>query len=102
MTEHDLGDGLVMRWARPDDLERQVALTAEVFRQYPGGPPTVEVEPWSRDLASGTHPQSSIDRLAIVEDVRRGIMVSCTWLISMSIAYGGIPIPVGRPEHVAT
>jgi hypothetical protein len=102
MTEHDLGDGLVMRWARPEDLERQVTLTAEVFLQYPGGPPSVEVEPWSRELGSGTHPQSGIDRLAIVEDVRRGIMVSCTWLISMSVAYGDIVIPVGRPEHVAT
>ena len=69
MTEHDLGDGLVMRWGRPDDVDRQVALTAEVFRQYPGGPSTLEAGPWGRDLGSGTHPQSSIDRLALVEDV---------------------------------
>jgi len=102
MTEHDLGDGLKLRWAGPDDVERQVALTATSFLQHPGGPPTIEPGPWARDLASGRHPQSSVDRLAIVEDMRRGIVVSCTWLIAMPVTYDGIPLSAGRPEHVAT
>ncbi len=102
MTERDLGDGLVMRWARPEDVERQVALTAEVFRQYPGGPPTIEAGPWGRDLGSGNHPHSGVDRLAIVEDVQRGIMVACIWSIAMPVIYDGIPLQVSRPEHVAT
>jgi GNAT superfamily N-acetyltransferase len=100
--QRELRDGLVLRWARPEDVERQVALTALAFRQGPDGPPNPEPAPWARDLAGGAHPLSSADRLAIVEDPANGLVVACVWLIPMTWSFGGIEISVGRPEHVAT
>lgn len=102
LLPRDLGDGLRLRTATANDIERQVALTSTVFRDGVGGTPSPEAAPWARDLGSGRHPLSSADRCVFVEDTRTKTMVACVWLIPMRWTLGGISVPVGRPEHVAT
>jgi len=38
--QRNLGDGLVLRWSTPDDIERICALYSIVFRQNADAPPT--------------------------------------------------------------
>ncbi len=102
LKPRDLGDGLVLRWATVGDVERVAALTLQVFRETAEEPPNPENAAWLRDLGSGRHPLTNVDRCVFVEDTRTGQVVACTWLLSAVWTYGGMRFGVARPEHVAS
>ncbi len=98
----DLGDGLMLRWATPADVERVVELVSFVFRRKAEDPPNANMGHWTRDLGSGRHPLSGVDQGVFVEDTRTGAVVASMWLIPTAWTYEGIPFGVGRPEQVAS
>lgn len=98
----DLGDGMMLRWATPADIERIVQLVSFVFRSKAEDPPNARIAHWTRDLGSGRHPLSSVDQGVYVEDTRTGAVVASMWLIPTVWTYEGIPFGVGRPEQVAS
>lgn len=97
----DLGDGLVLRWSTPEDLERMITLYAQVFRSSAEAPLNREAF-WTRDRFSGRHPHMGPRDFAVVEDARSGDLVAATCLLGYTCAYEGIPFQFGRPESVAT
>jgi hypothetical protein len=98
----DLGEGLVLRWTTPDDIERVVTLYAQVFRRSEDAPPSEHVGVWTRDMFSGRHPHIGPRDFAAVEDTRTGALVACACLLRYTCSYEGIPFGFGRPEVVAT
>lgn len=98
----ELGNGLVVRWSAPHDLERVCDLYAQVFRPSPESPPGWMAPRWARDMFSGQHPHIGPRDFAIVEDTITGAIVASTCLLRYTCAYEGIPFGFGRPELVAT
>lgn len=98
----DLGDGLVLRWSAPEDMERVVALYGQVFRPNVQAPLNSNVPFWTRDMFSGRHPHIGPRDFAVVEDTRSGIFVACTCLLRYACAYDEVPFRFGRPELVAS
>lgn len=98
----ELGDGLRLRWATPEDTEALAAFNEGMHGGDPGTPPQALVY-WTRDLMSGAHPTVSAGDFTIVEDTRReNRIVSTLCLISQTWAYEDISFGVGRPELVGT
>jgi ribosomal protein S18 acetylase RimI-like enzyme len=98
----DLGDGLLMRWAVPDDAEE---LGEFIFKIHTDNPdePEAWLKDWTRDLMSGRHPTTAASDFTLVVDRQAGDkIVSCLNLISQTWAYDGIPFAVGRIELVGT
>src|SRR3712207_6580311 len=102
LAPHALGDGLVRRWATKEDVERVAALTSHVFRYGPEEPPSAASAAWMRDLGSGRHPLTHVDRCVFVEDTRTGKVVASMWIIPAAWTFGGIRFGVGRPEEVVS
>jgi hypothetical protein len=98
----DLGDGLALRWSTPDDVERVVALYAQVFRRTAESPLNVHMPIWTRDMFSGRHPHIGPRDFAVVEDTRTGALVASTCLLGYACEYEGIRFQFGRPEVVAS
>src|SRR5260221_3703047 len=98
----DLGNGLVLRWSTPNDVERVAALYAQVFRPRAEALPNWHVPIWTRDMFSGRHPHIGPRDFALVEDTRSGAMVASTCLLGYTFHYEGIPIRFGQPEVVAS
>ncbi len=97
----ELGDGLIMRHANPDDVDRLAAFTVLIhsngIAQDSRG-----LDAWIRDLLSGKHPTFQAGDFVIIEDPASGKIISSMNLISQTWTYGGIPFGVGRPELVGT
>lgn len=98
----DLGDGLVLRRAVPQDCDRLVAFNAEVHGSGAPGTPDEGIASWTHDLLCRPHPTTGPGDFTVVEDTARGAIVSCANLISQTWSYGGVAVPVGRPEFVGT
>ena len=98
----DLGNGLVLRWSTPDDVERIAELSSHVFRDKIDEPPNTRNAAWTRDLGSGRHPLTTVDQGVFVEDTATGKVVASMWLIPTSWTFGGIRFGVGRPESVVS
>ncbi|HEX8037321.1 MAG TPA: GNAT family N-acetyltransferase, partial [Ktedonobacterales bacterium] len=98
----ELGDGLVLRWSAPEDVERVAALYAQVFRRSADAPPGWTTPMWTRDMFSGRHPHIGPRDFAIVEDTRSGAVVASTCLLRYTCEYEGIPFGFGRPEIVGS
>ncbi len=98
----DLGNGLVLRWSTPEDMERVVDLYGYVFRQNADAPLNPHIPNWTRDMFSGRHPYIGPHDFAVVEDTASGKLVASTCLIRYTCAYEGIPFGFGRPEVVAS
>jgi len=98
----DLGAGLVLRWSVAADLERLAALYSGVFREGPDAPPDAYVQTRVGDMRSGRHPLIAPTDFALVEDTASGAVVAAACLMAQTWRYEGIPLPVGRPEIVAT
>lgn len=98
----DLGNGLILRRATPDDVDELAVFNSKIHSDYGPEQPDIPVEAWTRDLMEGNHPTFRVDDFTIVEDKRKKKIVSSTNLISQTWTYGGIPIKVGRPELVGT
>jgi hypothetical protein len=98
----DLGDGLILRRPTIADSEALVAFHGDIHRDPGAEEPEEYVAAWVQDLVRGDHPTFGVDDFTIVEDTRRGVIVSSLCLISQTWSYGGIPFGVGRPELVGT
>ena len=98
----DLGDGLVLRQAGPDDADALVAFNGRRPQRRPAGQPDRAIERWTRDLMTRPHPTVSARDFTVVEDTRAGAIVSSLNLISQTWTYGGVPFGVGRIELVGT
>lgn len=96
----DLGDGLALRRAVPEDAEALAQFQGRVH----GSPesPDQFVMHWTRDLMSARHPTFRPCDFTVVEDPRTGEIVSALCLFSQRWSYAGVEIPIGRPELVAT
>ena len=91
----DLGDNLILRFARPDDVDALAEFNARVFEDE-------KVGVGIRGLMSGHHPTVKASDFTLVEDTRTKKIVSSMCLISQTWAYRGIPFKFGRPEVVVT
>jgi hypothetical protein len=98
----DLGDGLVLRWSVPQDVERVSALYAHVFRANAEAPLNWHVPNWTRDMFSGRHPHIGPRDFGLVEHAETSTLVASTCLLGYTCEYEGIPFQFGRPEVVAT
>jgi len=96
----DLGDGLTLRWATPDDAEAVAQFNLSMHTDDPAEPETFLYH-WTHDLMRGDHPTTKASDFTVVTDAD-GRIVSSLNLISQVWAYDGIPFSVGRPELVAT
>jgi len=97
-----LGDGLVLRWGRPGDVEAIAEFNSRIHSSSPTEP-DLYVANWTRELMSGNHPTTQAhDFLVVVDENRNGKIASTLNLISQTWSYGGIPFRVGRPEIVGT
>lgn len=98
----ELGNGLVLRWSTPADVERVVELDSTAFRDAPDDPLNQPFAAWVRDMFSGRHPLVGPYDFALVEDEARGLIVASACLMRQTITYDGIPLKMGRTEAVAT
>ncbi len=98
----DLGGGLVLRRGRPADAEPLVEFNANVLHRPAVPPPEWGIGGWARDLAARPHPGCTVRDFTVVEDTRTGAIVSSLCLIRQVWTYGGVELPVGRPELVST
>jgi hypothetical protein len=98
----DLGDGLILRWATPEDSEELAAFNIRIHSDSPDEPET-ELGAWTQDLMNGRHPTTGPDDFTVVVDTNNGHkIISSMVLISQTWNYDGIPFGVGRPELVGT
>jgi hypothetical protein len=98
----DLGQGLVLRRAIQADAQALAEFNARVHGSQESGEPNAWVAAWTRDLLERPHPTFQPGDFTLVEDTRRGVIVSSLNLISQTWSYGGIEFKVGRPELVGT
>ena len=91
----DLGDNLILRFARPNDVEALAEFNARVFEDE-------KVGVGIRGLMSGHHPTVKAVDFTLVEDTPINKIVSSMCLISQKWVYCGIPFKLGRPEVVVT
>lgn len=98
----DLGDGLVLRWAIPEDAEELAVFNVAMHSDNPEEPDEF-LKPWTRDLMSGEHPTTKADDVTVVIDTKKSDkIISSACLISQTWVYEDIPFAVGRPELIAT
>ncbi len=100
----DLGDGLVLRFATPTDVEALAQFNARIHGSERPDHFDPMVAAWTRDFCSEQHPTCGPSNVTLVEDVRAGALriVSSMCLIPQTWTYAGIPFEVGRPEAVGT
>jgi hypothetical protein len=98
----DLGDGLVLRRASPQDAERLSRFNAWIHRDEEGDEPNPWVGGWTRDLLERPHPTFDPGDFILVEDQGNGQIVSTLNLIDQTWSYGQVKFRVGRPELVGT
>ncbi len=98
----DLGDGLIMRRSTPADADALATFNARIHSDRGPDQPDERVGAWTRDLLQKPHPTFDPADFTIVEDTRKGEIVSTMNLISQTWRYAGVPFGVGRPELVGT
>jgi hypothetical protein len=98
----DLGDGLLLRWGTPEDVEDVAAFNVRVHGDNPDEP-EMWLDYWTRDLMHGRHPTTGPRDFTVVLDTRaENQVVSSLVLIGQTWAYDGIPFGCGRPELIGT
>ncbi|MGW8318807.1 MAG: GNAT family N-acetyltransferase [Candidatus Promineifilaceae bacterium] len=101
----DLGDGLVLRWAKASDADALAEFNFRMHNDSPGGVPEIWLKSWTHELMSGSHPTTGPADITMVVDESRGgggQIVSTIVLISQTWSFEGLPFRCGRPELVAT
>jgi hypothetical protein len=98
----DLGDGLILRSATPEDAEELATLNSEIHRHPDAPEPEQGAAAYTRDLLTRPHPTLQASDFTVVQDTRSGRIVSTLCLIPQTWSYAGIPFGVGRPELVGT
>lgn len=102
MIIRDLGDGLILRTARPDDIDPLSAFNADVHAGPPDTGPDIGIGAWTRDLFEQPPPGYRVEDFAVVEETATGAIVSSLNLIGQTWAYAGIPFGAGQVELVGT
>lgn len=98
----NLGDGLLLRWAKREDADELAAFNVRHHSDEPDKPDEW-LATWTRELMSGRHPTTDAGDFTVVVDQNAGgKIVSSLNLISQTWAFEGIPFGCGRPELVAT
>jgi hypothetical protein len=97
----DLGDGLVLRWVRPEDLDALAEFNRWVFADS-SGEPDEQAALQLREYMSSDHPTASPSDHVLVEDQSTNKIVSSICLIPQTWSYSGTPFGVSRPELVGT
>jgi len=98
----DLGDGLLLRWARSEDMEAIAQFNLDYLSDDPAEPEIILAHA-TRDLMNGKHPTTQASDFTVVVDQNDGDkIVSSLCIIPQTWTYDGIPFAVGRPEYVAT
>lgn len=90
----DLGGGLILRRARPDDAAQLIPFETEIFAP--------RAADWVAHLVRGDAPICQATDVTIVEDAATGQIVSSICLLQQHWSYDGIPFGVGQPEFVLT
>src|SRR5919202_1593613 len=98
----DLGGGLGLRRATREDAEALATFNGDLHHWPEPAGPNPGMAAWTRDLLRGDHPTVAPGDFTVVEDTRRGAIVSTLCLISQTWSYDGIPFGVGQPELVGT
>lgn len=98
----DLGDGLLLRWSTPEDVERVASFYAQVFRPREDAPLNWHIPLWVRAMFNGRHPHIGPRDVALVEDTTSGAIVAATVLLRYRFRIEEIAVPFGRPEIVAS
>lgn len=99
----DLGNGLLLRWGRPEDAAELSDYNVRMHSDDLENDPEIFLGQWTMDLMSGNHPTTQASDFTVVVDQNKGgKIVSSMNLISQTWAYDGIPFPCGRPELVST
>ena len=98
----DLGDGLLLRWGRPEDVEAVVQFNVQNLSDDPDEPEAI-LDHATRDLMGGDHPTTKASDFTLVVDTNSdNKIVSALCNIPQVWTYDGLPFKVGRPELVAT
>ncbi|KAG2181798.1 hypothetical protein INT44_008613 [Umbelopsis vinacea] len=100
MFEKDLSDGLLLRWATPDDLQKVPDLVVEVFST-----PDTKVESlgerYRKIMVGEGGLMTSDDCLVVVDTKKDGDpVIACTSYWQEMQTYEGIPFNAGRPAWV--
>src|SRR5215469_4538062 len=99
---YELGEGLLVRWSTPKDMEQVASLYAQIYRSSPEAPLNWHVPYWTREMFSGRHPLIGPHDFAVVEDTTTNTIIASTCLLRYTFEFEGIPVLFGRPEVVAT
>ena len=97
---HDLGNGLIMRRATPEDADALCEFNAKIHGEDEND--RKAVAGWTRDLLTHPHATFRPGDFLIVEETATGRIISAMCLIPQTWSYEGIEFGVGRPELVGT
>ncbi|MCI0552149.1 MAG: GNAT family N-acetyltransferase [Anaerolineae bacterium] len=97
---HDLGDGLILRHASPEDADALSQFNGEIHAEDEADKERLAA--WTRDLLTRPHPTLNPSDFTIIEEAATGRIVSSLNLIPQMWSYEGIEFGVGRPELVGT
>jgi len=103
--EQDLGNGLLLRRSRAEDMEELAAFNQRIHSMDDDEDvrdPQPRLAAWTRDLMGGGHPRFGAEDFTVVVEQASGRIVSAACLISQTWDYEGVPFGVGRPELVGT
>lgn len=98
----DLGDGLILRRATPQDIDTLSEFNGRIHQEDDSQDPDARVAAWTRDLIERPHPTFDVGDFTLVVDTKTDAIVSSLNLISQTWSYAGIEFKVGRPELVGT
>jgi hypothetical protein len=96
----DLGDGLILRHASPEDADALSQFNGEIHAENEVD--RLHLMAWTRDLLTRPHPTLTPEDFMIIEEASTGRIVSSLNLIPQTWSYEGIEFGVGRPELVGT
>jgi GNAT superfamily N-acetyltransferase len=97
----DLSDGLLLKQATTDDVERLAEYNSRYLSDDGPEQPEEVLAHLTRDMMT-RHPTMHAGDFTYVEDGRTGQIVSSVCLISQTWSYEEIPFGVGRVELVST
>ena len=96
----DLGNGLVLRHASPEDADALSQFNGEMHADNEAD--RIHLMAWTRDLLTRPHPTLKPQDFTIIEEASTGRIVSSLNLIPQTWSYEGVEFGVGRPELVGT
>lgn len=98
----DLGDGLVLRHARAEDVDAVAAFNRCAHADGPDFDPEEHVFAWTHELLGGKHPRVSARDFCVVEEVASRRVASSLCLIPQKFRIRGDLVDVGQIELVGT